>query len=305
MRIMVFELIIASVHNPPYLDTEFTYVQIGKSIRYSSNTFIVVFMLIRVYLVLRLFTKFTKFRSNNAEIYCQREGIESDTFFALKCMMNDYPYSILLINGIFSTLIFAFAVRVFERPFYEDEVTGAMSINDPNYQDYGFITNTSWLIIVTITTVGFGDFFPKTHLGRMVTILASFYGVFLISLMVTTLTKSSEFTVGENTSYEILHRLKVMTNLKKMAAHVIVQHWKLYRTRQKLKVDAFNPVFRRDKIIIEENVYRREKLFQNERLHLKRKDVPHYEILRQLNERIDLDLDNVKTKFRTTKKIEE
>ena len=48
-----------------------------------------------------------------------------------------------------------------------------------------------------MTTVGFGDYYPNTHLGRFVIILASFWGVFLVSMTVVTLTNSSEFSIAE------------------------------------------------------------------------------------------------------------
>jgi len=47
--------------------------------------------------------------------------------------------------------------------------------------------NGWWLIVVTMTTVGFGDFYAKTYLGRLVSSLACIYGTFLVSLMVVTL----------------------------------------------------------------------------------------------------------------------
>jgi hypothetical protein len=43
------------------------------------------------------------------------------------------------------------------------------------------------MIVVTMTTVGFGDFYARTYIGRIVSIVACFYGVFLVSLMVVTL----------------------------------------------------------------------------------------------------------------------
>jgi len=52
-----------------------------------------------------------------------------------------------------------------------------------------------WCVIITMATVGYGDFVPHTHLGRIVAVLACIWGNFLISLMVISLTVSSEFTV--------------------------------------------------------------------------------------------------------------
>jgi hypothetical protein len=50
-----------------------------------------------------------------------------------------------------------------------------------------------WCTIITMATVGYGDFYPETHIGRVIAILACIWGNFLISLMVVSLTISSEF----------------------------------------------------------------------------------------------------------------
>lgn len=53
-----------------------------------------------------------------------------------------------------------------------------------------------WLEIVTFTTVGYGDLYPQTHIGRMITIFACYCGQFLLSSLVVTLTTSTE--LGNN-----------------------------------------------------------------------------------------------------------
>lgn len=55
-----------------------------------------------------------------------------------------------------------------------------------------------WLIIITMTTVGFGEGYPSTHLGRFVGVMACIIGMLLVSLMVVSLTLSSEFTQEES-----------------------------------------------------------------------------------------------------------
>ena len=67
-------------------------------------------------------------------------------------------------------------------------------IKDSGY-DWTYLWNSMWCVIITMATVGFGDFVPKTHLGRFIAILSCVWGNFLISLMVVSLTVSSEFTV--------------------------------------------------------------------------------------------------------------
>jgi hypothetical protein len=57
-----------------------------------------------------------------------------------------------------------------------------------------------------MTTVGFGDFYPSTHLGRIIDVLACFWGAFLVSLMVVSLTISSQFTQQERKAYDMIKR---------------------------------------------------------------------------------------------------
>ena len=42
--------------------------------------------------------------------------------------------------------------------------------------------------------VGYGDFFPMTHMGRSVGVLACLLGTFLVSFMIIALTSTSEFS---------------------------------------------------------------------------------------------------------------
>jgi len=48
-----------------------------------------------------------------------------------------------------------------------------------------------------MTTVGFGEGYPATHMGRFIGVIACLIGLLLVSLMVVSLTSSSEFTEEE------------------------------------------------------------------------------------------------------------
>ena len=60
--------------------------------------------------------------------------------------------------------------------------------------DWTYLWNSMWCTIITMATVGYGDYYPETHIGRFIAILACIWGNFLISLMVVSLTISSEFS---------------------------------------------------------------------------------------------------------------
>lgn len=59
------------------------------------------------------------------------------------------------------------------------------------------LSNTIWNVLVTMTTVGYGDYFPKTNMGRVIGIIIAFWGVFIVSLFVVSLSNMFDFDQGE------------------------------------------------------------------------------------------------------------
>lgn len=51
----------------------------------------------------------------SAEESCEREGFEANYFFALKSLLKEKPYQMLMINFAISIISFGFSVRAFER----------------------------------------------------------------------------------------------------------------------------------------------------------------------------------------------
>lgn len=79
-----------------------------------------------------------------------------------------------------------------------------------------------WCTIITMATVGFGDYYPETHLGRIIAIMSCIWGNFLISLMVVSLTISSEFTVpAHRKAFDQILRTRDGQILRDNAARVI------------------------------------------------------------------------------------
>jgi hypothetical protein len=50
--------------------------------------------------------------------------------------------------------------------------------------DWNHATNGWWITIETISTVGYGEGYPGTHIGRFSMVVVAIFGSFLISLAV-------------------------------------------------------------------------------------------------------------------------
>jgi Ion channel len=99
------------------------------------------------------------------------------------------------------------SIKFVYRAFYEDLEYPNIPPGSPRYQNFRYVWNSFWLIVVTMSTVGFGDFYPVTHFGRFVIVLACFWGMFIVSQFVYTLEVTSEFSVQEFRVFELLQRL--------------------------------------------------------------------------------------------------
>lgn len=83
------------------------------------------------------------------------------------------------------------------------------------------IDTCMWNVIITLSSAGYGDIYPKTFFGRIVGMLICFWGVFIISIFVVTVTDLLEFSLSENKSFEFLMKMLNKTQLKKGAVELI------------------------------------------------------------------------------------
>ena len=82
---------------------------------------------------------------------------------------------------IFSVSFLAFILRVWELPYDQNLDNSATIGFRNNLQDYG---SSVWLTVITMTTVGYGDIYPRTVGGQITAIFIAIWGTFVISLLI-------------------------------------------------------------------------------------------------------------------------
>ena len=83
------------------------------------------------------------------------------------------------------------------------------------------MTNCMWNVIITLSSVGYGELYPKTFFGRIVGVVICFWGIFIVSFFVVTVTSMLDFSETEEKSYDLLIRLYYKGQLKKEAVDVL------------------------------------------------------------------------------------
>ena len=61
-------------------------------------------------------------------------------------------------------------------------------------KDLSQLVNNFWLICTSITTVGYGDYYPNTYLGSILVFSAYLIGLFLISLAFASIVNFFDFS---------------------------------------------------------------------------------------------------------------
>lgn len=142
-------------------------------------------------------------------------------------------------------------------------------------EGYKMFANGIWNIIVAMTTVGYGDFFPETHFGRLIVVLSVFIGTLIISLTVVNLNYMSSFNEEEERAFKILEHLNYRNELNHVSQRVINTHFQLYllkKSKDKKEITSSS-------------------LYSNLNYLLKKQSLRRLEILRNIQDTFVSDVD--------------
>ena len=128
-------------------------------------------------------------------------GCTADISYSLKCLFKDHPLKLIVIVYGLSSLLLAYALYLAERPLalWHGGFSQKKAATD--------FANSLWLIIMTATTVGYGDYFPKTPLGRIIIMLVAIWGTLVVSVMVVVVGNTLSMQKTETKTFHMLNKL--------------------------------------------------------------------------------------------------
>jgi len=202
-----FELFLNALHSPPGASFSYTYIDNSKTgaVTYDIETLMFVAMSSRMYWFVRLLREHCWFhtKSFTVELLTKMNNIKLDTHFAIKLYMDQYPFTILLFSMGTLLLWTSYCSRICDRP-----AQGTLQV---------YMWDSIWMQIITIATVGFGDFYPITTCSRFAGFIAMSGGITASALLVTLFSKKIGFTPQEFRLFLLTSRAIMNADRKKSA----------------------------------------------------------------------------------------
>ncbi len=225
----------------------------GMTSTYDADSLISVVMFLRVMPILNLTVQtLSNFNRAGASLVGAQSGVHLNTMLALRYTMK--RWTVLTTTVIFSVCVcvLAYAMRVAERDLcysdsrlldraglcatLADAAGGAAAVPPgaspalmPKSPEY--IANAFWMVLITALTVGYGDMYPATALGRTVSVLAAVMGICVIALLVSAVSNMVRMDADEESTMSFLAKRSSEKVLRRLAAQVVHRFLAFARAR--------------------------------------------------------------------------
>lgn len=218
------ELLACGVFPFPQLNRSFKGEMLDGTYEYSWDSLLLVLMLGRVYLFLRVFGHYSRWISRQTRIMSRSLGLDIGLSFAFRSEFKRRPLLTISFFTLSTVLLLSIPLHVFERS-YSGLSQCAVSLQ--------LLSNAMWSMIITMTTVGYGDTYPSTHLGRVVATASCLFGTLLTSLLVLSLTLKSTLSAQELKAYSRIKRKPLQDVIRGQAADIIKEVFRFHSVQRR------------------------------------------------------------------------
>ena len=223
---LAVELIACGLFPYPQVNSSFEGEMLTGTYTYSWNAVLVVLTLSRTYLFMRVFGHYSRWISRQTRIMSTNLKLNIGISFALRAEFKQRPLATIALLTLCTVLLLSLPLHVYERT-YSGLGQCAVSLQ--------LLSNAMWSMIITMTTVGYGDTYPSTHLGRIVATASCLFGTLLTSLMVLSLTLKSTLSAQELKAYSRIKRGPTQARIRAEAADIIKEVFRFYGVQKREK----------------------------------------------------------------------
>ena len=229
LKYFFLEVLILIIFTPPYIEGFFEGKMLDGIFVYPYVSIITLFYFPKFYYFLKIVNHYSSFSQKKVQQLAEENKRTAGFEFSFKAYLQQKPFTMLFLMFTVSVVFYMFILRTVEYGFTNDLSninSSSKVILDPNLKKY---FDVFWVVTITMTTVGYGDIYPNTHLGRFVAFFASITGTCIISLMISFLSGRMEFDNDQKKAYALILKNENIDEMKKDARQAIILYFKFVK----------------------------------------------------------------------------
>lgn len=196
------------------------------TVTYELNDMLLIIMFLRVYVLFRFFISISSFYTSRSDRIARLIGSHLNRLFVIRCIVLMYPFTFLLVSAVILVISTGYMLRIAESPAYQE------TMGDNDYRKF---VNCLWNILVTMTTVGYGDYYPITNLGRLINIFVSLWGNCLTSFMVVALQNGLVFDENQDKAFNFREKQLLLESFQRKVALFFKSSFRYIFTKKKYR----------------------------------------------------------------------
>ena len=242
----IYILLVLHILQPlPYLEVDWEFDMLGQQVTYSINMILFCFSMFRLAISYDLIKFWYPYTNENAKSIYKFYKNTSINIFLYKTAIRMYGFITLAVLFLLILYLFSLIFKMFEH-FDGNDKSG-----------FKYIWNVYWFLVVTMTTIGYGDFTPNTLFGRIIGIFCCLMGIFILALVVVTLMINTTLNDDELRAYNEIE----VAYMKAQKTNIFTNYYNnfmSYKVSKIVKSDlAETLILQHKKSILKENVMTR------------------------------------------------
>eukprot|EP00759_Apiculatamorpha_spiralis_P032791 PhF_6_TR34166/c0_g1_i2/m.49979 len=183
-------------------------------------------MFARLYLVISIVYRFSGAYRNRVEVALSNHELRRTNFsihpaMTLKMVFYSHTASCVIASAVAAAFVFSYSMFVIER-------TNPVPRGTNNF--FGKLEQCWWFTFVTFTTIGYGDSFPATALGRVLAVVMMMAGIIVWTLFGGIVTNRFTLTSEHKYVSEFVHKSSAAKEYELAAVLLIQRAYREYRT---------------------------------------------------------------------------
>jgi hypothetical protein len=171
-------------------------------------------LVLRLYILVRVICEQSYYDDENVMAVGSLNHVTINHSFVIKCIIRRSPMMSLGLGLFWTTCWGAYNIRLWERSLTLD---GDLETSSADW------SNAFWLVFVTMTSVGYGDYAPITHLGRLTASICVLSFTLFISLFIGVVADEMQLGSSQEKVYEYADSHANHQRVRGLAAEVITQ----------------------------------------------------------------------------------